>query len=363
MKIKILKISPADLIKQLNDLSLVLYDSRATQLISQLKGSYQYQEHINEAIRQVASTKSDFILLDSYVPGKLVREWEKMLEVEQPLKDDDLSKLDTLAEKTRQSINNLMVKGFSPAQSSQLLQPRLINKEENDKKIKELQEQMETLQNESAKIDQLDEIKLQIEELKEQNKIKEDDDAKEKEWDKRIRAVFDDLSKNLEILNNEEDRAQIVYRWATGVLFVLIGVFSYFMYLLVMKTSSIEDPTYIQYVPWFTPLPFAVALFWVDVVFRNRASRHLMRIREEKFKIQYIEGLVKAINKTSLSFEEGAKNITLILNQMVNSYSRQIENSFIYESKKIERDTPVDASDIEKLCNKLTELIGKIKKS
>lgn len=293
-------------------------------------------------------------------PYGIEREWEQILEKDTPLTQDDLSKLGMLAKKTRKFITYLMTNAFSSHQMK--MSPRLISIEGNNQKIAKYEQIIAKLKDSEHQNNiEKQALEAEINSLKEQNRIKEEDLAKEKEWDSRINDVFGDLNRSINTLNNEETRTQCEFWGCTIILSLLIIAIIVYLYVMVCKMSTIKEPSLLKYSPWFTPLPFGVALFWVLIVLRNKANRYLLRIREEKFKITYIEGLVKAINKTSLSFDEGSKNITDILKSMVKSYSKQIEDSFIYESIKKERDTPIDASDIAKLYDKFSELLGKLK--
>lgn len=233
-----------------------------------------------------------------------------------------------------------------------------------EKEIEETKKALEESQADKAllneKIDALSEEKLRYEKI---IKNKEDDDKNEKELEDRITKTFTDLTNRLDFLKKEETRNMVEYYVYNGILFLLMLGIALWLWILIKHTTDNNDATnwYLRFVPWYTPIPIFIAIFWVVIVFRNRANRYLLRIREELFKIKYSEGLLLAISRLSESTTAGAKRVTEVLDIMVKSYMNQIETSFLFESKKTERDTPVDASDISQITDTLSGLIEQVK--
>lgn len=204
-------------------------------------------------------------------------------------------------------------------------------------------------------------LKKDIEERKKALKQKEDN--KEKELEERITGSFKIVNEKLSILKNEEDRMKteyVAYNFILCALSVLVIVWLIILVISITGKDSIKC-WYTEIAPWYAPTPFVAAFFWVLIVFKNKANRYLLRIREELFKINYCEGLLLSISKLSKSTEEGAARVSDVLDTMVKSYINQIETSFLFESKKTERDTPVDASDITKAAEVITDFADKIK--
>lgn len=253
---------------------------------------------------------------------------------------------------------------INPSDSS-----RWSNNETDQEEINELKRQLaearEKLKNSTEDNAGLKEdVKKLKEDIEEREKaLKQKEDNKEKELEERITGSFKILNEKLSILRNEEDRMKteyVAYNFILCTLSVLVIIWLIILVVSITGKDSVKC-WYTEIAPWYAPTPFVAAFFWVLIVFKNKANRYLLRIREELFKINYCEGLLLSISKLSKSTEEGAARVSDVLDTMVKSYINQIETSFLFESKKTERDTPVDASDITKAAEVITDFADKIK--
>lgn len=231
-------------------------------------------------------------------------------------------------------------------------------------RIGEIKEELEISKENNAVLkEELVALTQKKENVEKKIEQKKEDVKKQEAYEDKITETFKELNGHIEILEKEEQRIQKEYNRCNWILVVLVVlVIVWFGYFLSHATGNVFIFNwYTQLAPWYTPIPFFAAFFWVIIVLRNRANRTLLTIRKDIFKIRYSEGLIKSISRLSDTFENGTKRVTDILDEMVKSYEHQIETSFIEESKKTERDTPVDASDITKAAEVITDFADKIK--
>lgn len=305
--------------------------------------------------------------------GEVDTEWTniKILLVEHGLDDEVGTMINKTLDMTTSFLKNLYDNLVNIGKNKRKELNRWANVEEEKNRVTELEERIkkanEELKNSKKNNTvQKENIEALNQEKAELQKIIAQYDAeahKQKAYEDKITETFQELNGHIDILEKEECRIQIEYYICNVILVVLVAlVVLWFGYFLSHATGNVFIFNwYTQLAPWYTPIPFFAAFFWVIIVLRNRANRTLLTIRKDIFKIRYSEGLIKSISRLSDTFENGMKRVTDILDDMVKSYEHQIETSFVEESKKIERDTPVDASDISQITDTLSGLIEQVK--
>ena len=101
-----------------------------------------------------------------------------------------------------------------------------------------------------------------------------------------------------------------------------------------------------------------IALFWLCIVQKNRASRILLAIDGELFRIKYLEGLLLSINRLSATPVDAVKRINESLDALTTSYLHQSESYNIMD--KIHTSEPVKG-ELNEIISSLKELVNLIK--
>lgn len=221
------------------------------------------------------------------------------------------------------------------------------NKDNN--RLAELNSSLTTL---NIRIESLQKDKIRVAEA---SKVEQDMDA-------RIKSAFDELSLYTTVL--EKERATLVREYnfvCAGIIItaVFFVVWLSNFYGLVLGNKLLL-PYWYSILPYYLPVPVFVAIFWVLIFQKNRASRLSNNLSERLFEIHYLEGLLLTSNKLLLDTNQSVEKFNLILDSIVNSYLGKMDSEKIDDA--ISDDVPFKAADAESILKSLNELIQIVKK-
>lgn len=81
--------------------------------------------------------------------------------------------------------------------------------------------------------------------------------------------------------------------------------------------------------PYTAFVPIVVALIWLSVYLKGRASKISIELSSRLFNIHYLEGLMKMTNSLSITPEEAVRKIDHATSILMNNYLSQVkENNF-----------------------------------
>jgi chromosome segregation ATPase len=175
-----------------------------------------------------------------------------------------------------------------------------------NKNINELQSRIEELQknlstenenNEKSNnlikdlISQKEKYERELALKKKQLDVKED-------WKNKIEDTFNVLKTYLQPIKKEQSRLNRLF-WAYLILSSLLVVAVVIIeYIAVNKVYySPAFPDFKQYITLFLPIPIVGAMLWAFIYQMNRAQRQLIVIAKSIHKVEYVQGLLLAINK------------------------------------------------------------------
>ena len=210
--------------------------------------------------------------------------------------------------------------------------------------------------------EQTDEIKKELEERKEQIKqIKAEKEELEKKLDAqknikdKITDAFKELKNHISHLEKEKRRLnRMFYIYAFLCVCVLvILVYFEFVYL-----SKWETPTkLIDYLPFYIPVPIVGGLLWAFIYQMNRAQRQLMLVAYELYHVDYVEGLLQAINMVSPNVTSASEKIGNVLDVMIKKHittpNELFENSL---DKEISKDN-IDLKTFVNIAKEVKDVI------
>lgn len=204
------------------------------------------------------------------------------------------------------------------------------NTEEYYKKtISELEKKVEelsiSLQESNESKEQKEEIKKELEERREQiRQITADKEELEKKLDaqenikKKITYAFEGLKKHTSHLEKEKSRLNGMFYVYACLCFCVLGILVYFEYVYLSKWQT---PTkLIDYLPFYIPLPIVGGLLWAFIYQMNRAQRQLMLVAYELYHVDYVEGLLQAINMVSPNVTSASEKISSVLDIMIKKH-------------------------------------------
>jgi len=230
---------------------------------------------------------------------------------------------------------------------------------ELETKVKELS----TTLKESKKTNEQDMIKKELEETKEQIKqITTDKEELEKKLDaqnnikKKITDAFEELKKHTSHLEKEKSRLNIMFYFYAVLAVCVIGLLGYFEYRYLSKW---ENPTkLIDYLPFYIPVPIVGGLLWVFIYQMNRAQRQLMLLAYELYHVDYVEGLLQAINMVSPNVASATEKIGNVLDIMIKKHITPPNELF---ECSLDKEISKDNIDLKTFVNMAKEIKDVIK--
>ena len=197
--------------------------------------------------------------------------------------------------------------------------------------IKELQEKKETLNEELSLLKQKTAEHLEKEKelyfIKEQIKqnIAEKEELKKKldardNLKERISTAFNELKTHVSHLEKEETRLNWMFYIYAFLCFCILGILIYFESSYLLKWENTENTTWIDYLPFYIPVPIVGGLLWAFIFQMNRAQRQLIQVANVLYHIDYVEGLLLAINLISYDVNTASEKICNVLDSLIKNY-------------------------------------------
>lgn len=254
---------------------------------------------------------------------------------------------------------------------------RIVNREQIESDIKRLgdiyseaSKQLEDAKKKgSAKEDEIKQLnsiindyEARILELRKEKEDYENDLKFEQKQEERLTRSFNELNTKSSGLNYEVKVAHIEYFFC---IFLMIGVtvcffiwYISFYKTLLTKNSPIIITSWVSYLPFALPVTAYIAIMWILVVQKNRASKIAVSLSTRLDNAQYLEGLMKLVNRLSWNSEIAQRRINDIVGKMIDSYIRQLESTNVTENRleKIEKKEQEDVPQ-QKVYNELKKIL------
>lgn len=206
------------------------------------------------------------------------------------------------------------------------------------------------------------ELEERHEQLVKEKKESRNDDMIEKDWSLRIQESFEYLSNQTLYIKERRESLDAEYHlflYALPVLFLLLLIWFCHLYAHLKGIEVITIQTYSHLLPFYIPVPILVALFWICIIQKNRANKMLIAIDEELFRINYLQGLLLAINKLSATPQLAIKRINDALDTLTSSFLHQTENYNVADRMQV---LDTKGNDVAKNLSTLTDFINVLKK-
>lgn len=195
-----------------------------------------------------------------------------------------------------------------------------------EQKITDLNQQLsESKQSQEQKEEltkDLEITKEQLEQAKSNNEeLKKALDAQENLKGK-VSQAFVELKTHIKPLEVEKKRLNYmfgIYAFLCVCVLVLLVYFEY-KYLLRWVDIKSNEIKLIDYLPFYIPVPIVGGLLWVFMYQMNRAQRQLMVVANVLYHVDYIEGLLLAINMISPNVVAASEKISQVLDNLIRNY-------------------------------------------
>lgn len=191
------------------------------------------------------------------------------------------------------------------------------------------------------------------------------DNVAEQNISDKVSKAFDSLKDYTNVIEDERFRLKIeyyVFLWCIPILFLaFVGLYAFFIYDLTSNRETFSR--WINFIPYTASIPFFVALIWLSVYLKCRASKISIEISTRLFNIHYLEGLMKMTNSLSITPEESVRKIDHATELLMNNYLSHIKENYISENdiSKLEM-SELKSNPYWKVLQELKDLIKMIKK-
>ena len=204
--------------------------------------------------------------------------------------------------------------------------------------------------------DKLHELNKKIENA--QNLIKQYEFEKEESlkrndaienWKKKISDAFECLQIPISKLKQEHRRLEVlynVYKRASIALVLLLIIIDIIICIKIIYLNTY--PSWEQYWTMILPVPVAIGLLWGFITQMNRAQRQMVVLARHICEIEYIEGLLQALNTLSVDIGESMSKINEAISRLIDNHLHNMDGMHIDEMtlQKLEKQ---DALPYEKI--------------
>lgn len=184
--------------------------------------------------------------------------------------------------------------------------------------VEEIAELMKKNQEYADKEREIEEIKIQIEQSEEEKEeLKKKLDAQEN-VKKSISNAFIELKKHIAPLMHEKKRLNGMFYVYAFLCICVLCILVYFEFSYLSKWKGAEK--WIDYLPYYIPVPIVGGLLWIFILQMNRAQRQLLQLANVLYHIDYVEGLLLAINSINADVNSASEKISHVLDQIIKNY-------------------------------------------
>ncbi|MBP5318293.1 MAG: hypothetical protein J6Y77_02695 [Paludibacteraceae bacterium] len=157
-------------------------------------------------------------------------------------------------------------------------------------------------------------------------------------------------------MEKEKTRLNCMFNVYAILCVCVLGVLVYFEFVYLSKWQT---PTkLIDYLPFYIPVPIVGGLLWAFIYQMNRAQRQLMLVAYELYHVDYVEGLLQAINMVSPNVTSASEKIGNVLDIMIKKHITTPSELFDFS---LDKEISKDNIDLKTFVNVAKEVKDVIK--
>lgn len=202
--------------------------------------------------------------------------------------------------------------------------------------------------------DQLEKLKLELDLTKiDLENIRKANDIK-LIWDDKIKWTFENLKVFIGPIQCEKERLEILYNVYMFLAASIVLIIIIIEWLAVYKISNFDvfhSPS--RYFSLFIPIPIAGILLWGFIFQMNRAQRQLFSLSNTIYGINYVQGLLLAINSLSPNLDDSIERINKALDKII---SNHLESKPIKKESEFQEDVFKDNIQLESILKIIKEI-------
>lgn len=342
---------------------------------------YDIVERLQQAEKSLSLFASDeFFIYNGVEPPEILRlEWDKFdRSFDGNISDASKQNYKLLMDKTLTLVNSIMPLSYDSKPKDEL-SSKAADKEGVDEKLSRLTKSRESLKNEIERQEAKepkDEIKIQSLKAQLKNLDSEyratleskkkivSDAVVEQNISNEVTEAFEKLKAYTSVIEEERERAKLEYFVSLASILVLILLFVvlYGFFIHDLVTNRDEFSEFLDFLPYTAAVPFFIALLWLCVYLKDRASKISIELSTRLFNIHYLEGLMQMSNSLAISPEESIKRLDKAMGMLMDNYLTQVKDNHITEKDiaKLEM-TELQLNPYWKILQEIKSLIKLIK--
>lgn len=181
---------------------------------------------------------------------------------------------------------------------------------------------------------------------------------------KEVTEAFEKLKAYTTVIEDERVRAKWEYYISLFCIPFLILAFAalYGFFIRDLVTNRDDFSEFLDFLPYTAGVPFFIALLWLCVYLKDRASKISIELSTRLFNIHYLEGLMQMSNSLSISPEESVKRLDKTMGMLMDNYLAQVKDNHVTENDiaKLEM-TELKSNPYWKILQEIKSLIKLIK--
>lgn len=290
------------------------------------------------------------LITDNNYTHKLVERAFLLCTVLEDILTSDKIKIDDI-NKIKQSFDELFIFYQLPLLNSSDFYTKEISKLESqiENYKKKLDEHGEETENETVLKEKITELESSIETLKTEKETVEKQNEAISNWKTKITEAFQGLKGPIGKLQQEHNRLKILYKiyGITSIVLVLLLI-TIEIVVCYKINNTVLYPTWEQYWTMILPVPITIGLLWGFITQMNRSQRQMVVLARQIYEVEYIEGLLQALNTLSVDIGESMSKINEAISHLIDNHLRNMDGMHIDETtlQKLEKQ---DALPYEKI--------------
>ena len=338
-------------------------------------------DRMHQAEKCMSLLDSDMVLIYNGVelPEIIRLEWEKFdRSFDGNISDACKQNYKFLIDQTLALVNSIRPLPIE-SKSKDELPSKAADKEGFDEKLSRLTKSRESLKNEIEKQEAktpknenyIQNLKAQLKKMDseyvatiESKKKITSDQVVGQNISNEVTEAFEKLKAYTSVIEDERGRAKWEYYISLVCIPVLIlsfvALYGFFIHDLVSHRN--EFSKFLDFLPYTAAVPFFIALLWLCVYLKDRASKISIELSTRLFNIHYLEGLMQMSNSLSISPEESIKRLDKTMGMLMDNYLAQVKDTHVTEMDiaKLEM-TELKSNPYWKILQEIKSLIKLIK--
>lgn len=212
--------------------------------------------------------------------------------------------------------------------------------------------------------EQLEKLNAEYNEISDATEKAESDAVVVDNVSKRISEAFEQLKLHTKDIEEERKHVKIEYFITLGCIPVFTACFIgiYIWFLIIYNGNMVKFNSWLAFLPYTIILPIYVALLWLCVYLKDRASKISIELSTRLFNIHYLEGLMKLTNSLSSNSSEAVKRINTTADALMKSYLSQISKNHLTEAEVSKMESKeLESNPYWKYLHEVKDLIKLIK--